>query len=117
MDESTGNILGIRARGKLSRADYRDVLTPRIRALLKQFPTLAVLFVMDETFEGWTLKAAWANTVLDLTHRRDFHKIAMVGAPAWEQWCVKIPATLLMKGQLRTFRRDELRQAWAWLRD
>jgi hypothetical protein len=30
MDESSGNILGFRATGKLSQADYRDVLHPSI---------------------------------------------------------------------------------------
>lgn len=59
---------------------------------------------------------AWANTVLDLKHRRDFDKVAMVGAPAWEQWCAKTAATVLITGELRTFGRDRLSQAWEWLR-
>jgi SpoIIAA-like len=87
MDESTGNILGMRVTGKLTAACYRDVLAPRIHVLLERFPTLKVLFLMDQNFEGWSLGAAWANTLFDLKHRRDFEKIAMVGAPKWEEWC------------------------------
>lgn len=116
MTESTGNILGIRASGKLSRACYRDVLAPRVQSLLQQFRTLRVLFLMDEAFAGWSPGAAWANTIFDLKHRRDFAKVAMVGAPTWEDWCVKTAATLLMAGELQTFRRDQLPQAWEWLR-
>jgi hypothetical protein len=71
---------------------------------------------MDETFEGWSLRAAWANTVFDVKHRRDFEKIAIVGAPKWEDWCIKTAAKWLMTGELRTFRLDELTQAWEWLR-
>lgn len=52
---------------------------------------------MDEDFQGWDLKAAWANTSLDLRYRREFEKIAVVGAPAWEEWCVRL-ASLFMKG-------------------
>lgn len=107
--------LGVRASGKLSAADYRDVLAPRVEALIEQFTTLKVLFAMDETFDGWTLGAAWANTVFDIAHRRHFARIAMVGAPRWEEWCVTVPAAVLMSGELRTFRRDHLDQAWAWL--
>ena len=61
-------------------------------------------------------KAAWANTIFDLKHRRDFEKIAMIGAPKWEERCVKTAATLLMHGKMRTFRPDQLNQAWHWLR-
>ena len=116
MTEGDGNILGIRATGKLSDEDYQHVLAPRVQSLLEQFHTLRVLFLMDETFQGWSLKAAWANTIFDLKHRRDFEKIAMIGAPKWEEWCVKTAATLLMHGKMRTFRPDQLKQAWHWLR-
>jgi hypothetical protein len=94
MTEGDGNILGIRATRKLSEKDYQHVLAPRVQTLLEQFHTLRVLFLMDETFQGWSLKAAWANTIFDLKHRRDFEKIAMIGAPKWAEWCVKTAATL-----------------------
>jgi hypothetical protein len=115
LDEGPGDIVGIRAAGKLSDADYRDVLAPRVQLLLKQFRKLKALFVMDETFEGWSLRAAWANTVFDVKHRRDFEKIAIVGAPKWEDRCIKTAAKWLMTGELRTFRRDQLTQAREWL--
>ena len=115
MDESSGDILGVRATGKLSQADYQDVLTPRIELLLRQFRTVNVLFLMDEAFDCWSLGAAWANTVLVLKHRRDFEKVAMVGGPRWEEWCAKKAASPLMKCEMRTFRFDRLPEAWAWL--
>ena len=68
MTEGDGNILGIRATGKLSDEDYQHVLAPRVQSLLEQFHTLRVLFLMDETFQGWSLTAAWANTIFDLKH-------------------------------------------------
>lgn len=116
LPESTEDLLGIQISGKLSRSDYRDVLAPRVESLLQRFGRLRVLFLMDELFDGWSLAAAWANTVFDLKHRRDFAKVAMVGAPKWEEWCVKAPAALLMNGELRTFDRDHLNHAWVWLR-
>jgi hypothetical protein len=116
LDEGPGNIVSIRAAGKLIEADYRDVLEPRIQLLLKQFRPVKVLFLLDETFEGWSLRAAWANTVFDVKHRRDFEKIAVVGAPRWEDWCIRTAAKWLMTGELRTFDHDQLTQAHEWLR-
>lgn len=115
MPEESDNIVGIRFTGKLRPADYQDVLKPHVESLLERNTTLRVLILIDESFAGWTLSAAWANTVFDLTHRRDFDKIAMVGAPKWEQWCVRTPARMLMRGELRTYPRDRLNQAREWL--
>jgi len=116
MAQSAGNILGFRATGRLSQADYREVLEPCVRSLLERFETLKVLFLTDEPFDGWSPTAAWTNTMFDLKHRRDFDKVAVVGAPKWEEWCVKAAARLLMSGEMRTFRRDELARAWEWVR-
>lgn len=117
LPNNTDNIVGIRFTGKLNRHSYRDVLAPSIDSLLQCHATLRVLILIDESFEGWSLPAAWANTIFDLKHRRDFDKIAMVGAPKWEEWCFKSPATWLMRGQLQTFPRHQLELARQWLRE
>jgi SpoIIAA-like len=115
MQQSSGNILGIRASGKITDADYKLTLIPRLESLLNQHGKLRVLFFMDEKFDGWDLRAAWDNTSLDFRHRADFDRIAMVGASALEECCARL-AGFLIKGEIRTFRQDQLAQAWEWLR-
>lgn len=116
MPESDGAVLGLRATGTLTVRDYRDVLEPAVRTSLDRFATLKVLFLLDEDFRGWSLRAAWVNTVFDVRHRRDFGRIAIVGAPRWEQWCVNVAAAAVMTGTLRTFDRHRLDAAWQWVR-
>lgn len=116
MRESDGNVLGVRATGKLTASDYREVLEPAVRTSLDRFGTLKVLFLLDEPFSGWSLRAAWVNTVFDVRHRRDFDKVAVVGAPRWERWCVNVAAAMVMSGELRTFDRQRLDAAWGWVR-
>lgn len=48
--------------------------------------------------------------------RKDFDKVAVVGAPRWEQWCVNAAAAVVMSGGLRTFDRERLDAAWQWVR-
>lgn len=115
MKESSGNILGVRAGGKLTDTDYKRVLIPRFESMFDQHGKLRVLFFMDETFEGWDLQAAWDDASIGLRHRTDFEKIAVVGGPAWVEWCIKL-SWFLMKGEIRTFRRDQLAAAWEWVR-
>ena len=115
MDESDRDVLAVRAHGVLTQGDYQDVLIPHVETALAATDRIRVLFLMDETFQGWDARAAWLNTRLDLRHRRHFDKVAIVGAPTWEQWCTKL-ADLLIAGEIKTFTHDQLSQAWAWLR-
>ncbi len=115
MKESEGKIVVFRATGKLSRKDYDEVLGPRLEDLARQFGRVRALVYMDDGFKGWNLPAAWANTKLDMRYRADLEKVAIVGAPGWEERCVRM-AGLLMKGELRTFRADQLPAAWDWVK-
>lgn len=110
MTGSDDDVLAIRAWGLLTEDDYRD-----LEGILAARERLRVLFLMDETFRGWNAGAAWLNTRLDLRRRRDFEKVAIVGAPTWERWCARL-AGLLVAGEIKTFSRDELSAARAWLR-
>jgi hypothetical protein len=115
MNESSGNVIGIRATGMLTTDDYDRVLVPKLAELSQQFETARALFYMDHDFRGWDLSAAWANTKLDFRFRGHLEKVAIVGAPTWEEWCVRV-AGLVMKGEMRTFKADQLEDAWNWVR-
>jgi len=107
-------VVEVRAGGKLTHADYQDVLLPRLEAIA---PTgkLRVLLLVDESFTGWELDSAWDLRVIEFRHRSNFDKIAVVGAPRWDDWCVKL-AGLMLKGELRAFPREQLPQAREWLK-
>jgi len=115
MDESCDNILAVRFTGKLTEADYDRILIPRIGTVVKKFGAMRALIYMDDEFKGWALKAAWANTKLDFQFRSALEKVAVVGAPRWEEWCIGI-AGLLVKGELKVFPPDRMTNAWEWLR-
>ena len=115
MKESAGDVVRIRATGMLTTADYDRVLVPKLMELSQKFETLRALFYMDQDFRGWDLSVAWANTKLDFRFRGNLYKVAIVGAPAWEEWCVKV-ASLVMKGELQTFRAEQLADAWEWVK-
>lgn len=115
MQESSGNIIGVRATGKLAHDDYKRVLIPELQQLFDKYGKLNVLFYMDDTFEGWELDAAWDDASYGLKHRADFGKLALVGGPAWVEWCIKFSG-FLMKGEIKVFPADQLDQAWGWIR-
>lgn len=115
MSESSSSVVGIRATGKLTDADYKHSLIPKLESLFSEHGKLNVLFYMDKSFEGWDLDAAWDDASYGLRHRADFEKLAVVGGPAWVEWCIKLSG-FLMKGEIRIFSADQLKSAWIWLK-
>ncbi len=116
MPESTGKILWLRASGKLTDEDYREVFIPRLEAVIKEWGKVRLLFHLDPDFAGWELGAMWDDLKLGLKHRSDFEKMALVGAPAWADALTKLFAHF-MPGEVRTFLREHLAEAWIWLQE
>ncbi len=115
MERSSGNVLGLRASGRLSEEDYRRVLVPSLESRIDPSGNIRILFLMDEGFAGWDMRSAWTNTLVDFRYRRKLEKVAVVGGPLWERWCAKFAGFALLRGEIRTFDRNQLAQAWDWL--
>jgi SpoIIAA-like len=114
MPEGSGNVIGIRAGGRLSKKDYEEVLIPRLEQLFKKHGKLDVLIHLEDDFAGWDLAAAWDDASFGLKHRADFEKIAVVGGPSWIEWCIKLFG-FMMKGEIRVFPPDRLDDARKWI--
>ncbi len=114
MDESGGSVLGLRATGHITRADYSD-LTPICEDLISREGQIEVLIDM----KGFELEepSAWRA---DFHFGREFHnkilRMAIVGDRRWEKWmadfCRHFYAT-----ESRFFHSDDMALAWDWLRE
>jgi hypothetical protein len=114
MPRSSDRVLGLQASGKLTDADYQDVFIPKLEAGLKAHGKLRVLLHLDETFEGWELKAMWDDASWGIKHRKDFIKLGVVGGPKWIEWGLRAGAHMV-DAEVKAFGIDELEPAWEWL--
>jgi hypothetical protein len=114
MPESRGNLLWLKASGKLTHADYAAVLIPRLESVIREHGRARVLFQMDPDFRGWELGALWDDVKFDLKHLKDFEKVAVVGANRWLAAATKLFAHL-MRGEVKTFGPEQLAEAWVWI--
>jgi hypothetical protein len=112
MTESGGALVGVHASGTLHEEDYRAFL-PELEKRFREHGKLRIVFYADENFEGWDTRAAWDDMSFGIKHASDFERLALVGAPAWVVWCIKLSA-FLMKGDIKVFPGDALDDAWAW---
>jgi hypothetical protein len=107
--------MGIKASGKVTAKDYEEVLIPRLEAVLKEHGPVRFLYLIDEDFQGFELGAMWDDAKFALKHRQEFDKVALVAAARWMDVGMKLFAPL-MKGELKSFSRDQLSAAWEWLK-
>jgi hypothetical protein len=115
MPESNGSVLALKASGKLSDADYKEVLIPKTEQIIKQSGKAKVLLYLAEAFTGWEAHAMWDDARFGLRHRNDFEKLAVVGGASWIEWATKI-GSHFMEGEVRTFPEAQLREALDWIR-
>ena len=115
MPESNGSALALKATGKLTDADYKEVLIPNIEEIIKQSGKAKVLLYLPEDFAGWEPHAAWDDARFGLQHRNDFEKLAVVGGAKWVEWATKI-ASYFMEGEVKTFPEAHLSEALDWVR-
>jgi hypothetical protein len=115
MPGSQGNVLGLKASGKVTDADYKDILIPRLESIIKDHGKARLLFDFDDQFHEYEPLAVWDDTVFGVKHKNDFEKIALVGGPKWIEWATRISA-VFMSGTVKTFSAPETQEAWSWLK-
>lgn len=114
MQESQGKLLGLKASGTVTDADYKDILIPRLEAIIKEHGKARFLCDFDDQFHGYELAALWDDTVFGLKHKNDFEKVAVVGGPKWVEWATRMGASS-MSGAVKTFSAAQIHEAWSWL--
>lgn len=115
LPESEGKLLAIRASEKLTDEDYKEVFIPRMDQLMTEFGRIRVLISMADNFKGWEAAAMWDDANFGMKHKDQFEKIAVVGAPKWVEWGMKLGEHFI-PGSVKTFPAGELQAAQDWIR-
>lgn len=110
LERSSGNVLGIKASGKLTHADYQQ-LVPRLEELIQEHGKIRVLFELEDC-RGWEVGAAWDDLKFGLKHAGDVERCAVVGEKKWQEWMTKLSRPFF---HARYFDKAEFEKAWQWL--
>jgi hypothetical protein len=116
IDDLPAGVIGIRASGKLTRDDYRDVLEPALKEAIDSGEA-RVLFVLPD-FDGLESKA-WIDDVktglgVELKNRSAWKRFAVVTGVGWIAEAMRLFAWA-MPGELRVFEMDGLDEARDWV--
>jgi hypothetical protein len=109
-------VIGVRASGKLTRDDYREVLEPAIKDAIESGEA-RLLFVL-ETYDGiepgaW-LEDAKTGIGVEVAHRKEWKRMAVVTDVEWIAKAMHMFAWA-MPGELGVYGLDELEEAKGWV--
>jgi SpoIIAA-like len=106
--------VGIKASGKITADDYRNVVTPAVEAALEGEHNLRFLYVLGEDVTGCSPGAAWQDTKVGVGHYNRWEKVAVVFDKEWLRHSVDIFG-YLVPGEVKAFTPAEVAEARTWV--
>lgn len=105
---------GLRARGKVTREDYEQVVQPLLEQAKQAERKIRFLYHLGPDFDGFTAAAAWEDTKVGFRYLRLFERCAVVTDIRWLRDATRAVA-MFMPCPVRVFSNAELQNAVAWL--
>lgn len=108
------DVVGFVAKGKVTGADYEQVLIPAIEATLREHDKLSLLYVLGDEFDGYDTAAIWDDTKIGMRHLSAWQRIAVVTDHDAYAHMVR-GFGFLLPAQVRVFPTAELDDAKDWV--
>lgn len=107
-------VLGFRAHGQVTAADYENVIVPDIEAAFALNRKLRVLFQLGDDFSGFDAGAMWDDVKLGFRHISGWERVAVVTDVGWLRVMTKMFG-FAVPGEFKLFANTELDQARRWI--
>jgi len=107
IDHLPGNVVGIVARGRVTREECDDVLRPAMDALARRHGKMRFYYEIGSRYPG----AGWDP--LDIDGSR-LERVAIVSDAAWIPWIINA-LRFLIAGEVRVFSKEEAEEGLAWI--
>lgn len=108
------NVLGISADGDITRDDYKNVLIPEIRKMLKVKRKIKLLYFLGNDFTGFDLNVILKGKTKGLKHCSCWKKVALV---LEEKYMTLFAAYYgdLLNNEIKLFSEDNIEKAKIWI--
>ncbi len=102
MTDLPDNVLGFSASGKITAADYENVMTPAVEAVLARKEKVRFLYFLGPEFEEFEAGALWDDAKLGLKHYSGWDRVAVVTDVGWLRASMKV-FSFAIPGHTRVF--------------
>jgi hypothetical protein len=107
IDHLPGNVVGIVARGRVTREECDDILRPAMDASARRHGKVRFYYEIGSRYPG----AGWDPLDIDASR---LERIAIVSDAAWIPWIINA-LRFLIAGEVRVFSKDEAEEGLAWI--
>jgi hypothetical protein len=114
LDGLPTNVVGVKAIGTVTKADYEQVIDPIVEQARREGSRLRFIYQFGPEFDGFSPGAAWEDLRIGLSALRLFEGCAVVTDIGWIREAMKL-AGFFMPCPVRVFDNAELDVAAAWL--
>ena len=116
MDDVPAGVIGLRASGKLTKADYTEVLEPALKEAMDSGQARVVCVLTD--FDGLDLDATFEDIKtgfgVEFAHRKEWKRLTLVTDVDWVARAMRMFAWA-MPGELAVYDDlDKLEEAKSW---
>jgi hypothetical protein len=104
------NVVGIVAKGRVTNADYNNILKPFMEKSLRRHDKVRLYYEIGSRFPG----AAWEDLRIAVEHVPRWERVAIVTDVGWLRHTVNA-LRLLIPAEVRVFTTPEAYQGCAWI--
>ena len=115
LSRSSGNVIGIRAEGLLTHADYQQVL-PELEQMIKDYGAIRVLLEITG-IPCVTPRALMDDLQFDMAHNKEVERVAITGNCSANEWMTKMTTMLFPESQVLFFDLADADKAWDWIEE
>jgi len=114
IENLSSNVLGVRAEGQVTKADYDGVFIPLLNAAYRKGEPIRLLYQLGPEFTGYTAGAALDDFYVGIKYLRLFERCAIVTDAEWIGAAARFVASFL-PCPTRVFANAQLSEAEKWL--
>ncbi len=110
----SGKVVGLVAKGRVTRKDYLEVVIPALEKSLKRSAKVRLYYELGSQFTGIDLGAELEDLKIGIEHLSRWERVAVVTDVAWIRHAVGA-FRFLMPGELRVFTTAQVSEAREWI--
>ena len=108
------NVVGVVARGQVTREDYDRTLIPKVEDTLKRHDKVRLYYELGSQFSGIDPGAAWEDFKVGIEHLTRWDRVAVVTDVEWIGHMVRAFG-FLIPTEVRVFPTAQASEARSWI--
>ena len=114
IEDLPDNVVGILAKGEVTRKDYLEAVIPAVDKSLKRNSKVRLYYQLGSEFFGIDFGAEWEDFKIGFEHLSSWERVAVVTDVAWIRHAMNA-FRFLMPGEVRVFTTGQAPEAREWI--